>query len=165
METEIKFKFQPGWIIFIYILLCPLIFEVLLGIIGQELDLSHLLMSLPLVLLLYYLLPITFKMFLGTPALALSKDYFIDNLGNHSIKWHDISQIKFLEGRYRGFNKLVINLKQPEKYFNTPLKKLLYKFRQIFTANDIGILLDFVSGKDAEIMQVINAYWDKSAGL
>lgn len=99
------------------------------------------------------------------PAIALTKNYLVDNIGNNSIEWGDISEIRLIESKYKSFGKLIINLKQPEKYFNTPIKRLSYKFRQLFTANDIGITIDFVSGKDEEIIQLIHAYWDKHAGL
>ena len=56
---------------------------------------------------------------------------------------------------------MIINLKQPEKYFNTPLKKIKYQLKQLFTANDISIPIEFVAGKNDEIFQVVSAYWSK----
>ena len=106
-----------------------------------------------------------FKILTGIPAIALIKDYFVDNMGNNSIEWGDISEIRLIEGRNKKFWELIIILQQPEKYFDTPIKRLSYKFRRLFTANDIGIIIDFVSGKDEEIMQLVHAYWDRFAEL
>ncbi|MGZ3832623.1 MAG: hypothetical protein ACXVB0_03805, partial [Mucilaginibacter sp.] len=127
----------------------------------RSLDFYSLFLAITAACLLWFVLPMTVKMILGIPAMVLTNKYLVDNLGGHSIEWSDVSEIRIIQGQYRSFSKLIINLKRPEKYFDTPLKKLLYKFRQFFTANDIGIITDFVSGTDLEIMQVVQAYWGK----
>jgi hypothetical protein len=113
----------------------------------------------------WLILPVTIKMLRGIPAIVLTKDYLVDNFGGHSIEWNDIAEINIRKSSYQSLDKLIINLKQPEKYFDTPIKKLLYKFGKLFTANDIGITLDFVSGNSDEIMQVIHAHWGKYSGV
>jgi hypothetical protein len=64
----------------------------------------------------------------------------------------------------RTTGSIVINLKNPEKYYNTPLKAMWYKLSQLFTSNDINLRLDFVAGKNDTIFQLVNAYWDKHSG-
>jgi len=106
-------------------------------------------------------LPMFFKMITGMPVIALTDDYFINNYGGFSIEWGDIMEMHITDGNLHNSGSLIINLKHPEKYFNTPLKMVKYKIKQLFTANDISIPFNFVTGKKDEVFQVANAYWYK----
>ena len=80
-------------------------------------------------------------------------------MGGVSIDWHDIEEINITTRGYRSGGNLMINLKEPKKYFNTPLKYIKYKLRHFFTSADMSIKLDFIKGKNDKIAQLINAYW------
>lgn len=166
MEKETAFKFQPVWIAFMTLFAFLLLYKFYVLAISETIfNYSFWILAILPCLVSWFVLPMTAKAIGGVSAIVLTKDYLVDNMGNNSIEWGDISEIRLVEGQYRSFEKLIINLKQPEKYFDTPIKKALYKFRQLFTANDIAIILDFVSGKDDEITQLVHVYWDKHAGL
>jgi hypothetical protein len=100
-------------------------------------------------------------MIFNVPAIVLTNNCLKNNMGGKSIEWNDIADIHLLNGGIQGFASLVINLKNPKKYFDTPLKKAFYIFKQNFSANDFSIKVDFVAGRNEEIFQVINAYWTK----
>jgi len=165
MDTTIKLKFQPLWIVFFDIVSLPLFYKAF-DIRKQVPDKPGLIIAyLPVLLLLYYLVSLTIKMVAGKAAIVLTDEYLVDNLGNRAIKWSNISSIELYNKGFRSFARLNINLKNPDDFFDTPLKQFKYKFRQFFTANDISILIDFVSGDAEGILQTIYGYWDKSAGL
>jgi hypothetical protein len=113
-------------------------------------------------LLACVVLPLLMMMARSIPAIALTDDYLINNYGGFSIEWHDILEIHRTKS-YRGSGGIVINLKNPEKYFDSPIKKISYQLRQLFSANDITIPLNLVAGNDDEILQTITAYWNKNA--
>jgi hypothetical protein len=108
-------------------------------------------------LLAWVVLPRFLLMLRGIPAIELTDDYLINNISGFSIEWADISEIH-IKNNMKGPNALVINLKHPEKYFDTPLKKLGYQLKQLFTADDITIPLIFVSGDSNTLFQAINGY-------
>jgi hypothetical protein len=158
-----KFKIQPAWIVTIDIFIIPLLYAFLISTANSKIDLLLAVKALFTILIMWIVLPLNFKMIKGAPLIILNKDYLIDNLGGHAIKWCDISEIKLIESSFLAFDKLIINLRRPDEYFNTPVKRLSYKFRQLFIANDLGIFINFVSGESNEITQVINAYWSNYA--
>jgi hypothetical protein len=165
MESNFKFKIQPAWIIFVDIILAPLAYALLNSLLNPKSDLSLIFTVISLVLVSAYIIPLNIKIITGAPAMILTSDCLIDNLSNRSINWNNISEIKIIEGSYKSFDKLVINLKHPGDYFNTPVKRLLYRLKQLFTANDIGIMVNLIAGSNEDILSGIHAYWDKSAGL
>jgi hypothetical protein len=61
----------------------------------------------------------------------------------------------------RSFATLIINLKDPGKYFASPVKKAIYKIKQLFSPNDILIRVDFVAGDNEEIFETVKAYWTR----
>jgi len=128
------------------------------SLVGSEMCIRDRFLLLP-VAFCWFVLPMTFSMLRGKPAIVLTTQYLIDNIGRVSINWHDIAEIRVADRGYRGGGNLIVNLEQPRKYFNTRLKYLIYKIRRYFTSADISIKLDFVSGKNENIARLINAYW------
>ena len=162
--NEVRLKFQPIWITIISLMTLSFLYRFYIITVNHEaLDATFLVRALFICLISWLILPLIFKMLTGVPAILLTQDGLVDNLGNHYIKWEDILEIKLIESNYKSFDKLVINLKQPEKYFDTMVKKLRYKFRQLFIANDVGIFLDFVAGNNGENAQLIQSFWTKYA--
>jgi hypothetical protein len=102
-----------------------------------------------------------FKMIFNIPAIVVTDDCLNNNIGGYSIELADIASIELDTRGQRSFAKLKINLKEPEKYFNSPVKLFLYNARQLFIVSDKTIFVDFVSGSNEEIFSVIKAYWSK----
>jgi len=165
---DVKFKYQPAWIIIFDFFLSFFLYGITIHLLARDTDFSipSCIFYLIILLMLCYLLPWTIRMLLGKPAILLTNEYFVDNLFNRKIKWSNISSIDYEPRRFtRGFDRLVINLKNPDEYFDSPLKQILYKFKRLYTVNDISVVLDFVYGEKDEILHVARVYWDKSAGL
>ena len=132
MDSDLKFKINSTWILVLYVFAAPLIYDVLNSISHPASEPRLIAGGLFLIVVLLYLGRVNLKMILGTPAIILTNDYLVDNLNLRSIDWHNISEIKIIEGNYRSFDKIIINLKRSEEYFNNPVKKARYKFRQLF---------------------------------
>jgi hypothetical protein len=109
----------------------------------------------------YLLLPMTFKLIFNIPAIVLTDDCLKNNFGGYSVQWEDIADIKFSDSGMRSFATLIINLKDPGKYFASPVKKAIYKIKQLFSPNDILIRVDFVAGDNEEIFETVKAYWTR----
>ncbi len=74
----------------------------------------------------------TFKLIFNIPAIVLTNDCLKNNFGGYSIEWGDIADIQLYNGGYRSFAKLIINLKYPEKVFNSPQKRSLISSSSFF---------------------------------
>jgi hypothetical protein len=159
METEGKFKFSTFWVTFLSFFTFIFIYESFKYITLPPISWGNLMTCLLPILLAYLFLPITFKMIFNIPAIVLTNDYLKNNLGGYSIEWSDIADIQLSNEGYRSFASLIINLKDPEKYFNTPIKRIFYKTKQLFSVNDFSIRVDFVAGNNEEIFETIKAYW------
>ena len=121
METEVKFKFQAAWVVFISLLAFSILYKFFTVAINEtSFDFSFLFAAIVPVCISWVVLPMTFKMIRGVPAMTLTKNYLVHNLGGHSIEWADIAEIRAIDGNNRSFSKLILNLRQPEKYFDTP---------------------------------------------
>ena len=167
MKEEVKFKFEPIWLIVLNLLFVYLIYATVSGFIkNPHLDLfSALILGLFIFtfLLATIIIKLTFKMIKGLPALIITEDWIIDNINNTSVKWSDIVEIYVTNaGRFAGGN-LVINLNNPKEFFGkTPLQFKFYKIRKQFTLADTAIKLSFVKGKNKDIIDTINYYWVQS---
>ncbi|HTH82825.1 MAG TPA: STM3941 family protein [Mucilaginibacter sp.] len=161
MKNEIDFKFEPIWLTILSVLMLLLLYKCFNAYNSNQSIGLFLALITPVILVSLFVLPLGFKMILGIPAIALTNEYFVINYNGLSIDWHDIADIH-ITTNYKGISTLIINLKQPEKYFGSSLKKIKYQIRQIFTANDIIIPIDLISGKNEAIFQTVNAYWTKS---
>ncbi len=160
MEEKAEFKFEPIWISALTLLVLYVSFEMYYTFFSRP---SYGLVG-SLFLLLpagfwWWVFPMTFAMLRKKPAIVLTPQFLIDNIGGFSINWHDIAEIKVAERDFKSRGNLIVNLEDPRKYFNTRLKYLGYKIRRYFTAADVSIKLDFVSGKNEDISRLINAYW------
>ena len=119
---------------------------------------------LPAILVAFFVLPITIKLIFNVPALVLTNDCLKNNFREYSIEWSDIAEIQLYKGNYvSGFAKLIINLKNPDEYFNSPVKKVIYKTKQLFLVNDFTIIVDFVAGNNEEIFETIKSYWTRKS--
>jgi len=163
VETNTEYKFNPFWVSIISLGTFYLIYKGLAYYTLPLISWDNFLRCIVDVLLAFLFLPLTFKLIFNIPALVLTKDCLKKNFGGkYSFEWHDIADIQLYSNTVgRSFAKLTINLKDPYKYFNTPLKKTLYKARQLFVANDTWIIVDFVAGDNEEIFEVIKAYWTR----
>jgi len=160
MEEKAEFKFEPVWIGLLTLLVLYVSFEMYYIFFSRpSYGLGGILLLLLPVAICWFVLPMAFSILRKKPAIVLTSQYLIYNIGSISINWHDIAEIRVAERNYRGGGNLIVNLEQPRKYFNTPLKYLGYKIRRYFTAADISIKLDFVAGKNENISRLINAYW------
>jgi hypothetical protein len=163
MKEETDFKFEPIWLTVLSLLMIFLLYKSFTAYNPNQSMGLYIAAVFPVVLVSSYIIPLGFKMMIGKPAIALTNEYFISNIGNLSIEWHDISEMH-IAANNRGFSALIINLKEPEKYFNTPFKKIKYQLKQLFTANDISLPINLVAGDNQEIFQTINAYRSKQEG-
>jgi len=108
----------------------------------------------------FTLLRIIFKAFRGEPAIALTKEVFIANTQNLQIDWNDITNVAIRKTRA---TMLGISVSNPAKYFDTPMKKFLYKLNAVLTDDDWRINLDFVSGNNQYILEQIDAFRESGA--
>jgi hypothetical protein len=161
METKTEFKFDPLYGIILTLFTVFLLYTGVNSITPPSISWENFIRCLLLIGLSYFLLPITFKLIFNLPSIVLTDDCLKNNIGGYSIEWDDISDIQLNNGGYRSFGNLIINLKNPDKYFNTPLKKALYWIKQLFSAYDILIKVDLISGKNEEIFDVVKVYWTK----
>ncbi|WP_295674005.1 hypothetical protein [uncultured Mucilaginibacter sp.] len=161
METKTQFKFNPFWVFFLSFLTLAIL-KTCFSYLSQPLvSWDNFFSCLLPALLVYLFLPMTVKMIFNIPAIVLTDDCLNNNIGGYSIEWADIASIELNTSGTRSLAKLAINLKEPEKYFNTPIKMFLYKTRQLVVVNDKSIFVDFVSGNNEEIFSIIKAYWTK----
>ncbi|BAU54767.1 STM3941 family protein [Mucilaginibacter gotjawali] len=161
MEAKTQFKFNPFFVILLSLLTFFFLYKSFANLPQPLVSWASFFICLPSLLIAYFILPMTFKMIFNIPSIILTDDCLNSNIGGYSIEWTDIASIELYNGGYRSFAKLAINLKDPDKYFNTPLKKFLYKTKQLVVVNDKSIFLDFVSGQNEEIFALIKAYWTK----
>ncbi|MGZ3753051.1 MAG: hypothetical protein ACXVA2_12080 [Mucilaginibacter sp.] len=166
---EVKFKYSPYWLLpFSGLVMYGLGFG--LYLLGDSLSRSDYKL-IPFIFILcslqgsltYYLLSIVYKMLTGIPAIILSEDFFISSTLGLSIDYADIIDVTIRPGGKTTI--LGISLNNTEKYFNSPIKRMVYKLNSIFTADDLRINLDFIRGNNETIVQTINAYRDKHEGL
>jgi len=146
---------------FISLLTCFLMYGCVDSTTGSSVSWGNFLTCLPAALVAFLVFPMTVKLIFKIPAIVLTDDCLKNNFAGNSIQWVDIADIQLYKGVGRSLPKLTINLKDPYKYFNTPLKKAGYKARQLFSVNDISIIVDFVAGDNEEIFEVIKAYWTR----
>ena len=156
-----QFKFNPFYVMLVSLPVLFFLYKTFTMLPQPWVSWINFFTCIPIILIAYFILPMTFKMILNMSALLLTGDCLNNKMGGYSIAWTDIASIELYSGASRGFAKLAINLKDPKKYFNTPIKMFLYKTRQLFVVNDKSIYLDFVSGENEMIFAVIKSYWTK----
>jgi len=161
METKTEFKFDPFYVALITSFTGFLLYKCVINITLPLISSGNILIYLSFGGLSFLFLPMTFKLIFNLPSLVLTDDYLKNNLGGYSIEWEDIADIQLSNGGYRSFANLVINLKNPDKYFDTPIKKAVYKIKQLFSVNDILIKIDFIAGKNEDIFETVKAYWTR----
>jgi hypothetical protein len=164
MKEEIKYKFEPIWLIVLDLLFVYLIYITVSWFISHpqpDIFSAWMLSMFVLALLpVTTIIKLTFRMIRGLPAIIITESGIVDNVNGISIEWDDIFEIYVTEeGRFAGGN-LVINLNNPEEFFGkTRLQFRIYKIRKYFTSADIAIKLSFVKGKNEDIVNTINTYW------
>jgi hypothetical protein len=79
-------------------------------------------------------------------ALELNEEGVVDYLRNIVIEWSDVKDINLESGR--NFSKMVIDLKEETEY-----------------GTQIAISLRWIAGKDLEICQTTQAYFEEVSGL
>lgn len=165
MEIERGFKFQPFWVLIVGSGGLFLIYKFYSQLFTPVLFKPVNLLVLPVpVLIAWVILPMMLKMLTGRSAIELTDDAFINNFTGRAVPWDNIAEIHLKKGGVRSSGSLVINLKQPELYFNNFLRRFLYKIKQAFTANDIAIPTDLISGDAEGILLAINAFRSKLEG-
>ena len=157
------FKFSPFWVTFLSLLTFSLVYGCFAQVVQPLISWENFFLCLFPLLVSFLILPMTFKMIFNIPALVLTNDCLENNFRGYSIQWKDIADIQLSDSGYRSFASLVINLKEPQIFFNTPFKKALYNFKQLFSVNDFLIKVDFVAGNNEEIFEIVMAYWTRKA--
>ena len=157
------FKFSPFWVTFLSLLTLSLVYGCFAQVVQPLISWENFFLCLFPLLVSVLILPLTFKMIFNIPALVLTNDCLENNFRGYSIQWKDIADVQLSDSGYRSFGKLIINLKDPKKYFNSPVKKLVYNAKQLFVVNDFSILVDFVAGENDDIFSIVKAYWTKNA--
>lgn len=110
-------------------------------------------------ILTYYVFSFVRKMVNGIPAILLTDDFLIIAIPDLKISYDDIDDVAVRAG---GKNTILgIDITDPEKYFNTPIKKLM-KF-SFMAPQNLNINLTLISGNNETIVQSINEYRDKFA--
>jgi hypothetical protein len=104
-----------------------------------------------------------FHNFFNIPVIVLTNDCLKNNFWRYTIEWNDITELQLFERGNGSFANLAINLKDPDKYFNSPIKKTIYNIKQLFSVNDILIRVDFIAGSNEEIFEVMKAFWTKNS--
>ena len=161
MENKTEFKFDPLYVALLTLFTVFLLYKCAGNITFPLISSDNILLYLSFGGLSFFFLPIPFKLIFNLPSLVLTDDSLKNNLGGYSIEWEDITDIQLSNGGYRSFANLVINLKNPDKYFDTPIKKAVYNFKQLFSVNDILIKVDFIAGKNEQIFETVKAYWTR----
>ncbi|MEO6631669.1 MAG: STM3941 family protein [Mucilaginibacter sp.] len=159
MKTE--FRFSPLWVLFITVMVALFDYKSISYYTAPLVNAVNAVDTALVLIVSYLLLPMTFKLIFNIPAIVLTDDCLRNNFGGYSIQWEDIADIKFSDSGMRSFATLIINLKDPEKYFASPVKKAIYKIKQLFSPNDILIRIDFVAGDNGQIFETVKAYWTK----
>jgi len=161
MQVTTSFKFNPFWIVFIDLLIALFFYKCFSYLTMPLISWDNFFRCLIPLFFTYIFLPITLRMIFNIPAIVLTDAYLKNNFRGYAIEWADISDIELSDKGYRSFGSLNINLKEPDKYFNTPIKNFFYKARQLFSVDDFSIRVDFVAGSNEEIFETVKAYWTK----
>jgi len=161
MQAATNFKFNPLSVLFIDLFIALFFYKCFSYLTLPLVSWDNFLRCLIPLFFSYFFLPVTLRMIFNIPAIVLTDDYLKNNFGGYAIEWDDISDIELSNKGQRSFASLNINLKDPDKYFNTPIKNLFYQIRQFFSVNDFSIRVDFVAGSNEEIFAVVKAYWTR----
>jgi len=159
MKTE--YRFSPLWVPIITLLLAPFVYKCFSSLTAPLLNPANAVYGALIFIVSYIFLPMDIKLIFNIPAIVLTDECLKNNFGGYSVQWEDIADIKFSDSGRRSFATLIINLKDPEKYFASPVKKAVYKIKQLFSPNDILIRIDFVAGDNEEIFETVKAYWTR----
>jgi len=164
---ENEFKFEPIWVSFLSLLEGWIIYFICKSQLDPKsrIDLEGLAIFSTLPIFFGILiLPMTFKLITGVPAIKLTQDALIDNVFGVSVDWSNIQNIK-IAGSQKPF--LAIDLKDRHKFYsgiNNPLKRILLRVMFSISPSDVSINLAFVAGKNDAILAMTQVYWNKFYG-
>jgi len=163
---ETKFRFEPIWVSIISVLPIAVIYQEYKTIVSSTFWLNGIIVfSVVSLFVCIMILPLTFKLITGIPAILLTNDQLVDNVVGVNIDWSNIKDIR-ITGIQKPF--LTIILKDTDLFYsniNNPIKKILLKFIFLISPGDVSVNLALVAGDNDSIASMAQVYWQRYYGV
>jgi hypothetical protein len=157
-KLHAKIRYNYIWTTVYSLTAISFLYQEIIQLYDKGIDLPMTVGLIAFLLLVWIFVPMSFSILIGKPAIALTDEYLINNYNGFTIKWEDISEIHMTEGMRN--SGIAINLKQPDVYFNSLIRKIRYTIRQTFTSSDMIIAGMFLSGDTDKNFSLIYTFWE-----
>jgi len=163
---DTKFKFEPIWVSVISVIPIAVIYQEYKTIVSSSFWLNGIILFTVVSLFVcIMILPLTFKIITGIPAILLTNDQLVDNVVGVNIDWSNIEDIR-ITGIQKPF--LTIILKDTDLFYssiNNPVKKILLRFLFLISPGDVSVNLALVAGDNDSIASMAQVYWQRYYGV
>ncbi|MFT3936705.1 MAG: STM3941 family protein [Chitinophagaceae bacterium] len=165
MSTTIQFKYNKGfaYIMTIVLLLLCIVFILNAYFIKVNTVKSALLFSgfMPFLFLFYLRKRFFLPALKNEPALELNNNEIIYFIKNQSVPWSNVKSIRQLTFKNSLGIAVVLVDKNEFMQDKTALQKAGYFFSNLFYGTPIVISLQYIAGKDKDILQTVQKYFEE----